>query len=138
MSFLIKLQANPCIVIKKETLAQVPSCEFCEIFKSTYFVDHLGTTASIRFKDIFRTLSNIYMKELFSKIVNNVYLCFTAAACIFQYDHEYMLSRHIPVFQRVIVWAPLQQGRGVDFAWFSQKESSGFSKKKMEKKLIKN
>ena len=30
-----------CNVIKKETLAQVLSCEFCEIFKSTFFTEHL-------------------------------------------------------------------------------------------------
>ena len=27
--------------IKKETLAQVLFCEFCEIFKNTFFTDHL-------------------------------------------------------------------------------------------------
>ena len=33
--FLIKLRA--CNFIKKETLAQVFSCEFCEIYKNTFF-----------------------------------------------------------------------------------------------------
>ena len=33
--------------IKKETLAQVPSCEFCEISKKTFFSKHLWTTASV-------------------------------------------------------------------------------------------
>ena len=33
-------------LFKKETLAQVFSCEFGEIFKNTYFVEHLLTTAS--------------------------------------------------------------------------------------------
>ena len=37
VSFLIKLQASGCNFIKKETLAQVSSCEFCEISKSTFF-----------------------------------------------------------------------------------------------------
>ena len=36
VSFLIKLQAEPCSFIKKETLAQVFSCEFCEISKNTF------------------------------------------------------------------------------------------------------
>ena len=31
--------------IKKETLAQVFSCEFYEIFKSIFFTEHLRTTA---------------------------------------------------------------------------------------------
>ena len=35
VSFLITLQA--CNLINKETLAQVFSCEFCEIFKNTFF-----------------------------------------------------------------------------------------------------
>ena len=37
VSFLIKLQASPSNFIKKETLAQVFSCEFCEISKSNFF-----------------------------------------------------------------------------------------------------
>ena len=32
--------------IKKETLALVFSYEFCEIFKNTFFTDHLWTTTS--------------------------------------------------------------------------------------------
>ena len=44
-SFLIKLQA--CSSIKKETLAQVFSCEFCEISKNTFYTKHLLTTASV-------------------------------------------------------------------------------------------
>ena len=36
-----------CNVIKKETLAQVFSCEFCQISKNTFFTEHLWATASI-------------------------------------------------------------------------------------------
>ena len=37
VSFLIKLQAETCnFILKKEFLAQVLSCEFCEIFKNTF------------------------------------------------------------------------------------------------------
>ena len=36
-SFLIKLQAKGCNFIKKEYLAQVFSCEFCEISRNTFF-----------------------------------------------------------------------------------------------------
>ena len=32
----------------KETPAQVFSCEYCEIFKNTYFEEHLWTAASIQ------------------------------------------------------------------------------------------
>ena len=34
--FLTELQAKACNFIKKETLAQVLSCEFCEISKNTF------------------------------------------------------------------------------------------------------
>ena len=33
--------------IKKETLAQVFSCEFCEIIKSTLFTEHFRMIASV-------------------------------------------------------------------------------------------
>ena len=36
-----------CNFTKKVTLAQVLSCEFCEISKNTFFTKHLWTTASI-------------------------------------------------------------------------------------------
>ena len=39
--FLIKLQAEACNFNKKETLAQVFSCKFCEISKNTFFTEHL-------------------------------------------------------------------------------------------------
>ena len=32
-------------LIKKEALAQVFSCEFCEIFKNTFFTEHVWATA---------------------------------------------------------------------------------------------
>ena len=41
VAFSIKLQAEACNFIKKEALAQMFSCEFCEIFKSTVFTENL-------------------------------------------------------------------------------------------------
>ena len=44
VSFLIKFQASglaACNFIEKDTLAQVFSWEFCEIFKKIFFVEHL-------------------------------------------------------------------------------------------------
>ena len=46
VSFLIKLQACACNFVKTETLAQVFSCEFCEISKNTFFTEQLQTTTS--------------------------------------------------------------------------------------------
>ena len=37
---------HQCQSFKKETLAQVFSCEFCEFSKNTFFTEHLRTTAS--------------------------------------------------------------------------------------------
>ena len=39
-------RAEACNFIKKETLGQVFSREFCEIPKNTFFTEHLWTTAS--------------------------------------------------------------------------------------------
>ena len=42
VSFLIKFWG----LQKKEALAKMFSCEFCEVFKNTFFSEHLRTTAS--------------------------------------------------------------------------------------------
>ena len=51
-----------CNFIKKETLAQVFSREFCEISKSTFFTEHLQATASVNaifdFCDYFKSLND--------------------------------------------------------------------------------
>ena len=40
-----KYLLESCNFIKKDTLAQVFSCEFCEISKNTFFTEHLWATA---------------------------------------------------------------------------------------------
>ena len=47
VSLLIKLQASDTSFIKKGTLAQVFSCEFCEVSKNFYFIERLRETASV-------------------------------------------------------------------------------------------
>ena len=37
---------RPATLFKKETLTEVFSSEFCEIFKDTFFLEHLRTAAS--------------------------------------------------------------------------------------------
>ena len=44
--FFNKVAGATCNVIKKETLAQVFSCEFCEISKNTFLTEHVWATAS--------------------------------------------------------------------------------------------
>ena len=39
---------SPCNFIKKEIPTQVFSCEFCKIFKNTFFTEHTQTTAPER------------------------------------------------------------------------------------------
>ena len=54
-------QENTCVrVPEKETPTQVFSCEYCKIFKNTYFEEHLRTAASgfTGFRDF---PSNIYL-----------------------------------------------------------------------------
>ena len=46
VSSLIKLETWACNFIEEETLAQVISCEFFEISKNTFFIEHLRATAS--------------------------------------------------------------------------------------------
>ena len=46
VSFLIELQAETCNCIKKQTLVQVFSCEFCEISKNIFFKEHLRAIVS--------------------------------------------------------------------------------------------
>ena len=45
--FLMKLQASACNFIKKETLAQVFSCDFCETSKNNFLTEHLQVIASV-------------------------------------------------------------------------------------------
>ena len=66
MSFLIKLLVLNCNFIKKETLVQVLSSEFCEISKNTFFKEHLWAIASVR---CFNTLKfSIFPGKNLSKI----------------------------------------------------------------------
>ena len=72
-------QENTCVralsnFIEKETLPQVFSCEFCEIFENTYFIEHILTTASewfelncaLRLREAIRSFRN-RRSEVFCK-----------------------------------------------------------------------
>ena len=45
----LEILPKACNFIKKESLAQVFSCEFCEISKNIFFTEHLWATASVYF-----------------------------------------------------------------------------------------
>ena len=57
------LRPQACNFIRKETLAQIFSCEFCEIFKNTFFTEHLRTTASTISWKSRRTLKNCFVSS---------------------------------------------------------------------------
>ena len=46
VSFSIKLQASACNFIKKETLAQMFYCEYWEVSKNAFFIEHLWPSVS--------------------------------------------------------------------------------------------
>ena len=49
LHLILVLPLKACNFIKKEYLAQVFSCEFCEISKNTFITEHLQATASYYF-----------------------------------------------------------------------------------------
>ena len=69
--FLIKLQASACNFFKKETLAQVFSCEFCEIPKNSFSCRTPLVAASVHIKaEAHLKLKRASMMKLFVKILN--------------------------------------------------------------------
>ena len=66
--FFNEVTGQACNYIKKETLAQVFSCEFWEIYKSTFFTEHLWTTASgnsLRNRHLLSWIKEITKKKFF-------------------------------------------------------------------------
>ena len=58
---------------KKETLAQVFSCEFCKIFKKIFFTEHLRTTTAASLFWLLLDLTSEYL-----------YLCVCGTSCCFK------------------------------------------------------
>ena len=52
-----------CNYIKREALAKVFSCEFCEIFKNTFFTEHVWATASGMTATLSVAKTNILLKR---------------------------------------------------------------------------
>ena len=71
VSSLIKLQAEACNFSKRETLSQVFSCEFSEIFKNTFFTEHLWPTDSEHVKIIKIYMMKFNARKLYIKRNNN-------------------------------------------------------------------
>ena len=87
VSFLIKA----CNFIKKETLAQVFSWEFCEIFKNIFFTEHLWTTASssaFYFSRMFPDPLSKYLKNMKPHFIFNLSL--QTLQVTFKKKHKYL------------------------------------------------
>ena len=54
-----------CNFIKKDTLAQGCSCEFCEISKNSFFTEYLWTTTSIVFSSWWTVSKEIFVVSRF-------------------------------------------------------------------------
>ena len=84
--------------VKKETLAQVFSCEFCEISKNNFFTEHFWTTASeylqqvrcrfsawnfpvISFSKIFSIRNTYFQEQLRVLFIRFSFLFFLTAMC---------------------------------------------------------
>ena len=78
------------LFIKKETLAQVFSCEFCEISKSTFFTQHFWTTASVNILYIFKKTDLITERKVH-----------TTAKSPFTYTEE--IPKDIPTFIELVI-----------------------------------
>ena len=83
VSFLINCRPEASNFIKKETLAQVFSCELYEISKNTFFTEHLRVTTSLAYQFVessyymwcpFRLDLQIMYFSLFSRAINT-FLC---------------------------------------------------------------
>ena len=70
VSLLLKLQApdSACNFIKRPTLAQVFSCEFCEISKNTFSYRTLLVAASSSSKEVFLKISRHSQKNICVKV----------------------------------------------------------------------
>ena len=70
-------QPETCNFIKKETLAQVFSCEFCKISKNTFFTEHLQATASEAedgVKNLWGLMDSCYSKKTTTAQKDHSYL----------------------------------------------------------------
>ena len=60
-------KVRPAILFKKETLAQVFSCEFCEISRNTFITERLWTIASSMFTEKDSTTINNEGQRILNK-----------------------------------------------------------------------
>ena len=95
VSFLIKLQAMSCNIIKKEALALVLCCEFYQISKNTFsYRAHPVATSDSCFKKIFISQKTCFLYYIFRKYAThrwnkqfNFTTCFYFHFCCYFFIH---------------------------------------------------
>ena len=107
-SFLIKLQAEPCSFIKKEALAQVFSCGFCEIFKNTFFIEHLRWLLLLLVLNFIRNFALSVNVNLLLEKKNTLLWCFIPH--IFEKILSLKPDSHLPkkISFYLLQWKPLK------------------------------
>ena len=102
-----------CNFIKEETLAQMFSCEFCQISKNTFFTELVWATASIlregrRLKQIEISIISKLTKKILKKEKCSYIFCFLPVVLIlflfglhflqrglmFHYIHTFIMFKH--------------------------------------------
>ena len=96
------MQAPAWNFIKKETLAQVFSCEFCEISKNTFFAEHLRTSASVCLQYTSKKMS-VQRSSFLQKLLNT--------SCNFwkrvfsrEFSRIWNNNKKRPILQECIQW----------------------------------
>ena len=69
-----KVTDRPSTLLKKETLAQVFPCEFCEISRNTFSTERLQTTASDNFLTYLKCVDLSMGKKMLPHISNENFL----------------------------------------------------------------
>ena len=115
-----------CNFTKKETLAQVFSCEFCEIAKNTFFTEHLWAAVSKQFpqtKQIHSSLSHLLKSwsssslqwTAVSKLIRHCCAFTPRTDGLWLWRTVMLVCRNIQVATITIDWIRLWRGKSADF-----------------------
>ena len=103
----MELQSQACSFIKKDTLAQLFSCEFCKIFKNSFFTEHLPETAS-EGNRIYSTLATLPLTLLCPDLILHLtfvlpQLFHTLKNVFFLFEFFYPIKRVTYIFPTIPV-----------------------------------
>ena len=69
--------------VKKRSLTHVFSCQFCEISKNTFFIEHFRTTASVRRLKWVKFLQNFLKKLQLCQLIHWINLQISRLNCLY-------------------------------------------------------